>query len=392
MSEGRSAGERAAISRIIDRNGEGDRAGVDVARFAQNASQRMEQLAKQGAKAGNFKTGLLVETVEGAETLKSGQGGWRMLGRWLANVDEARDAELQSRNLSEHFQHLISSFQQMSYVLLVAFGAWLVTQGALTQGGLIACTILSGRVLSPVAAVAAQALQWAYAKAALEGLDALWKLENDHHDHEHGEACDHPSHQRGHEGHGHHHHHDDDVKSFVYRATRPFNPAKLEDFLGAIVQVYGPRMLRYKGVLNVAGEDRRMVFQGVLRLYGFDFDSAWAAGELLAPKAAYIEVGAMLGTIMAGASLVLQPRFDAGEALRGDYERAQLSANITMRWDPVRVKSTGERGLSPSEKQIAARDAASLLARLDDPLPGVRADAAEGLAALQQKRAPEFDR
>jgi hypothetical protein len=47
--------------------------------------------------------------------------------------------------------------------------------------------------------------------------------------------------------------------------------------------------------------------------------------------------------------------FDAGEALRGDYERAQLSANITMRWDPVRVKSTGERGLSPGEKQIAAR-------------------------------------
>ena len=47
--------------------------------------------------------------------------------------------------------------------------------------------------------------------------------------------------------------------------------------------------------------------------------------------------------------------FDAGEALRADYERAQLSANVTMRWDPVRVKSTGETGLSPSEKQIAAR-------------------------------------
>lgn len=47
--------------------------------------------------------------------------------------------------------------------------------------------------------------------------------------------------------------------------------------------------------------------------------------------------------------------FAAGEALRADYERAQLSASITMRWDPVRVKSTGERGLSPSEKQIAAR-------------------------------------
>ena len=46
---------------------------------------------------------------------------------------------------------------------------------------------------------------------------------------------------------------------------------------------------------------------------------------------------------------------DAGEALRADYERAQLSASITMRWDAVRVKSTGERGLSPNERQIAAR-------------------------------------
>jgi hypothetical protein len=47
--------------------------------------------------------------------------------------------------------------------------------------------------------------------------------------------------------------------------------------------------------------------------------------------------------------------FDAGEALRGDYERAQLAPNVTMRWDPVRVKTTGERGLSPTERQIAAR-------------------------------------
>ncbi len=47
--------------------------------------------------------------------------------------------------------------------------------------------------------------------------------------------------------------------------------------------------------------------------------------------------------------------FDAGEALRADYERAQLSPNITMRWDVVRVRSTGDKGLSPTEKQIAAK-------------------------------------
>lgn len=47
--------------------------------------------------------------------------------------------------------------------------------------------------------------------------------------------------------------------------------------------------------------------------------------------------------------------YEAGEALRGDYERAQLSANVTMRWDPVRIRSTGDAGLSPTEKQVAAK-------------------------------------
>ncbi len=48
--------------------------------------------------------------------------------------------------------------------------------------------------------------------------------------------------------------------------------------------------------------------------------------------------------------------FDAGERLRSDYERAQIAPSITMRWDAVRVKSTGpDHGLSPGEKHIAAR-------------------------------------
>lgn len=47
--------------------------------------------------------------------------------------------------------------------------------------------------------------------------------------------------------------------------------------------------------------------------------------------------------------------FDAGERLRADYERAQLAPSVTMRWDPVRVKTTGDTGLTAGEKQIAAK-------------------------------------
>ena len=113
---------------------------------------------------------------------------------------------------------------------------------------------------------------------------------HDHdHDHEHGEHCSHPSHQHGH-AHGHHHHHDDDVKSFVYRAERPFDPAKLEDFLGAIVQVYGPRMLRYKGVLDMKGTERKVIFQGVHQLMGSDLGPPWAEGEPRVSKMVFIGI------------------------------------------------------------------------------------------------------
>ncbi len=104
---------------------------------------------------------------------------------------------------------------------------------------------------------------------------------HDHdHEHEHGEHCDHP----------HHHAHDDDVKSFVFKSKKAFNPAKLEDFLGAIVQVYGPKMLRYKGVLYMKGSDRKVVFQGVHQLMGSDLGPKWAPGEEKGSKMVFIGV------------------------------------------------------------------------------------------------------
>jgi len=117
--------------------------------------------------------------------------------------------------------------------------------------------------------------------------DFLKEEEHDHahghdhdHDHEHGEHCDHP----------HHHAHDDDVKSFVFRSDRPFDPAKLEDFLGAIVNIYGPRMLRYKGVLNMQGTERKVIFQGVHQLMGSDLGPQWAQGEQRMSKMVFIGI------------------------------------------------------------------------------------------------------
>jgi ATP-binding cassette subfamily C protein LapB len=143
---------------------------------------RLNDTIKQVDKLSHFKVGLMVETVEGAETIKSGHGGWRMLSQWMKVTDASRDQELTMKNINEFSAHLTGFFQQAAYVSMVAFGAYLITKGELTMGGLIACSILSGRVLAPVAAIPAQMMQWASTRVAIDGLDRIWRLESDHHD------------------------------------------------------------------------------------------------------------------------------------------------------------------------------------------------------------------
>ena len=72
-----------------------------------------------------------------------------------------------------------------------------------------------------------------------------------------------------------HHEHHDEVESFVFRSEKPFNGDKLEQFLSGMIQVYGPDLLRYKGVLWMKGNQRRVVFQGVHMMMGGDMGKPW---------------------------------------------------------------------------------------------------------------------
>ena len=71
------------------------------------------------------------------------------------------------------------------------------------------------------------------------------------------------------------HKHDDAVRSFVFRGHEPFDGAKLEEFLAGMIQEYGPDLLRYKGVLWIAGNENRVVFQGVHMLMGGEMGKSW---------------------------------------------------------------------------------------------------------------------
>ncbi|MDP1526038.1 MAG: ATP-binding cassette domain-containing protein [Rhodocyclaceae bacterium] len=127
----------------------------------------------------HLKTGLMVESIDGAESLKAMGAEWRFMSRWKKLVADVAESDLRVRRLSVISQNLTAMLQQVGYVALVAFGAYLVADNVLTMGALIACSILIGRAMASIAALPSVMVQWAHAKAALDGLDQIIKMPNE---------------------------------------------------------------------------------------------------------------------------------------------------------------------------------------------------------------------
>ena len=105
------------------------------------------------------------------------------------------------------------------------------------------------------------------------------------HGHDHNPAtCTNPDHDHGH----HKPAHNDNIGAFVFKSDKPFDPERLEEFLGGVVQVYGPDLLRYKGILYMKGINKRMLFQGVHMLMGAEPGKPWLANEKKTTKMVFI--------------------------------------------------------------------------------------------------------
>ncbi|MDO8064846.1 GTP-binding protein [Janthinobacterium sp. SUN206] len=84
------------------------------------------------------------------------------------------------------------------------------------------------------------------------------------------------------------HRHGDGVQSFVYHQSRPLDLLQVENFLDAVVQLFGSQLMRYKGILYVADVPCRAVFQGVHMLMGSELGAPWGDGETRASKMIFI--------------------------------------------------------------------------------------------------------
>ena len=143
------------------------------------ARKRIDAIAAEGATASYYKTGLLVEAVEGVETIKAGAGSWKFLSRWLDVMDITIKNDLDMKHANDNLTYFTQMLQQVSYVGIVIVGSFVVMRGDMTMGGLIACSILGGRVLAPVMSIPNLLVQYAHAKAAKMNIENLFALEQD---------------------------------------------------------------------------------------------------------------------------------------------------------------------------------------------------------------------
>jgi ATP-binding cassette subfamily C protein LapB len=142
-------------------------------------SKKLARLTQAHMEESNRKSGLLIEAIDGIESIKACGAEWKLLERWQKLTSTLAGNEIAMKDLTGLSTNLAQTLQQISYIGLVAAGVFAIGAGDLTMGGLIACTIISSRALNPIAQLSGLIVQWQQSKIALQGLDAIMAMPPD---------------------------------------------------------------------------------------------------------------------------------------------------------------------------------------------------------------------
>ncbi len=150
----------------------------------------LKRAIEGGYKESTQKNALLVETVSGLETIKTSRAEGSMLGRWENIVGMGAKSSIRSKSLSTFSLSFTQFASQIVYAGVIIWGVYRISEGAMTMGGLIACSILVGRAMAPLGAVAAMLTRLQQSRMALKNLDLLMQIPSERPD-----DVQHPEHQ-----------------------------------------------------------------------------------------------------------------------------------------------------------------------------------------------------
>ncbi len=139
----------------------------------------LARLAEQSFSEGQSKQGVLVETVSGLETIKAVGAARRMRARWEDAIARQSDHGLKSRAVTQFAINATAFTQQAAQVMIVFYGVFLITAGTVSMGALIACVILTGRTLAPLAQLAQTMTRLNQARTSYRSLDALMQADSE---------------------------------------------------------------------------------------------------------------------------------------------------------------------------------------------------------------------
>ncbi|WP_124379033.1 type I secretion system permease/ATPase [Pseudomonas synxantha] len=131
---------------------------------------------QENMREASLKQGVLVESVEGLETLKAVGGESYMQRRWETFSALSAATSMKSRSLSSIATGVVAFLQQLQTVVLIIIGVYLIDAGDLTMGALIATVMLAGRATAPLGQVIGLAVRFQQAKAALNSLNGLMAM------------------------------------------------------------------------------------------------------------------------------------------------------------------------------------------------------------------------
>ncbi len=143
------------------------------------AQRRLRELARNEVQRGHERHGLLVDTIQGAETIQATGGGWRFADAWRNISKTMADYSLRSKLISSTTTTTTGSLGTIAYVSAIVVGVTQIEAGNLTMGGLIACTILGSRVINPVAQSVQLLVQWQHVRESLNMVNRLLDIEPD---------------------------------------------------------------------------------------------------------------------------------------------------------------------------------------------------------------------
>ncbi len=135
----------------------------------------LQKIIKQSMHESALKNALLFETITGLETIKMQAAEGHNQRSWEELTDKASITSVKSRKIAAYAQNWALFVQQMVSVWIVIVGVFLINDGTLSMGGLIACVILSGRAMAPLAQIAGLMTRFGQSKQALDQLDDLMK-------------------------------------------------------------------------------------------------------------------------------------------------------------------------------------------------------------------------